>query len=436
MPISPSTPDTRAPSAPKRRRTPRFLAGFPSPVRGMWEAAGPLMLFAALAAVPVGLLVASNGFDGVSQGGTIALGALTFLINQGVPVHYTLPASQGLPAVDGLLTLMPLTGVLLLVWTALQAGRRIFDRSSTLTSFALGSAGFVGLVAVVDAVVALAAVPEFAFAHPAAAALIPAAWSALGLLLGGLIQAGGPLAFLGRTEWLQSKGQWWRWGLDYVRAIARAAGIAILALVGVSALAFGAAIFWHWAGVITEYERVSSSLTGSTAVTAINLGYLPNFIAYTLAWLSGAGFSLGAGTLISPWGTTASALPPLPLVAAVPQSLPEWAPAVLALPVLCGAVASWWFLREGEDHLGEWLQLRFGRGLLASALGVLANSLIIGLAAGLFGALLTWAASGSLGIGRFTQMGADPLQVLWMLGLECFLGALLGFLAVPWLESD
>jgi hypothetical protein len=406
------------------------------PARGVWEALGPILVLAILAAAPVAALGFRGGFGDMPSGDVASLAGLNFLVIQGGAVHYTLPAERGMLAVNGTFSLTPLVGALLLLRMAYSSGRRLFSVARTRLGFVLGVLAFLATVVVVNVAVAFFSTPAFAGADMAPTVVNPLSWSAAGLILGGIVGAGGILPFIRRDRWVQAKGQWWRWGVDYVRAMMKAVWVLALSLIVASALALGVAMGVHWAPMMTAFDGVSSSLSGTVAMALMQIGYLPNLMAWALSWLSGAGFAFGIHTVASPLGTTMGALPPFPPLAAIPMAVPDWAIAALAVPAVCGGVAAWWFLREGEDHLGEWLQLRLGPGMGASFLGMLVNSLILGVGGGLFGALAAWISAGSLGIGRFTQIGADPLQVLWMLGLETFIGALLGFLVVPWLEGD
>ena len=75
--------------------------------------------------------------------------------------------------------------------------------------------------------------------------------------------------------------------------------------------------------------------SGACALVLISIAYLPNAAVATLATLLGGHFTW-AGDSISLLGTgeiPAAALPPVPGFAAVPASIPAWAPALFLLPV-------------------------------------------------------------------------------------------------------
>ena len=100
-----------------------------------------------------------------------------------------------------------------------------------------------------------------------------------------------------------------RWAGSYVWAVIRAGFLAAVAAVAGGALLLTAALAWNWDAVIAVYQDLGTDPAGDTALTALQLGYLPNMVVWALAWATGAGFSLGAGTTTSPFQT---ALGPLP----------------------------------------------------------------------------------------------------------------------------
>ena len=100
-----------------------------------------------------------------------------------------------------------------------------------------------------------------------------------------------------------------------------------------------------------------------------------------------------------------------------------------------GAVAGWWFLREGEDHLDEWVALKVPFRPLSALLSSLALGVLTGVLTSLATLWLGWISYGSLGVGRFTEVGAEPLSfavhtALWV-GLGVALGNLLSRALVP-----
>ena len=50
------------------------------------------------------------------------------------------------------------------------------------------------------------------------------------------------------------------------------------------------------------------------------LAYLPNLVVWALAWLTGAGFAVGAGTHFAPDDVVGGALPAVPMLGALPSA--------------------------------------------------------------------------------------------------------------------
>lgn len=136
---------------------------------------------------------------------------------------------------------------------------------------------------------------------------------------------------------------------------------------------------------------------------------LPTLAVWALAWLAGPGFVLGTGTLYAPGDVVSGPTPVLPVLAGLPGAgTPAadlaWAPVgVVAL----GAVAGWLLHR------------RLSRGESAAGLLVSAASAVVavaGVAAATW--LLVAAASGAVGPGAMSEVGADPTEVAGAVALE------------------
>ena len=108
----------------------------------------------------------------------------------------------------------------------------------------------------------------------------------------------------------------------------------------------------------------------------------------------------------------------------------------LLVPLGAGAIAGWWFLREGEDHLDEWVALK----VPFRPLSALISAVVLGVMTGImtsFGALwLGWISYGSLGIGRFTEVGAEPLTFAAHTALTVGAGVTFGMLLSRALVPD
>jgi hypothetical protein len=192
----------------------------------------------------------------------------------------------------------------------------------------------------------------------------------------------------------------------------------------------------HWADIIEIYQELNTGVVGGIVLTVAQLGLLPNFVGWTLAWSSGAGFAVGTGSSISPLATTVGPLPAFPLLGALPTGELTYGMAALLLPVVAGVLAGWWFLREGENHFDEWLSIKVQTRWFTAVASTVVLGLLIGAAAGAGTAGLAWLSRGSLGIGRFVELGPDPLWTALWIALEVAAGVVIGYAVGPWLERE
>ena len=193
-------------------------------------------------------------------------------------------------------------------------------------------------------------------------------------------------------------------------------------------------LFIHWNLVVAVYEGLDAGALGGAVLTIAQLGFIPNLAVFALAWVSGSGFALGAGSQVGPLGTAVGPLPSVPVFAAIPAGPLDFGFVALVVPVLAGVLAGWWFLREGENHFDEWLSIKVRTRWFTAAVSTLALGIIIGAVAGLLAGALAWIARGSAGIGRLTDIGPDPLWTAVWLAAEVGIGVVVGYAAGPWLE--
>ena len=191
------------------------------------------------------------------------------------------------------------------------------------------------------------------------AALVPLGIVVVGLMWGGYREARSLSRMVGvdTAEQISQMSQYSRWAGSYAWAVVRAAVVAAVAFVGLGALLLALGILGGWSQVVATYQELHAGPVGDTAVTLLQLGFLPNLVIYAMAWSTGAGFAFGAGNSIGLTSSNAGSLPMLPILGAVPESLGSTGLLGLLVPVAAGAIAGWWFLREGEDHLDEWVAL-------------------------------------------------------------------------------
>lgn len=123
-------------------------------------------------------------------------------------------------------------------------------------------------------------------------------------------------------------------------ASARAAGAGAAVLVGGGALLLTVSLAGHGGAAGDSFLRLADGWAGQVSVLLLCLALVPNAAVWAAAYSLGPGFVLGTGHLVGPFASApASPLPPLPLLAAVPDAGPgtplHWA--VAAVPLAAGA---------------------------------------------------------------------------------------------------
>ena len=385
-------------------------------------------VFAAMSAV-----WATKGFGDMEFSSVAAMSAHLWLLIHGVPLD--LAAAFGASA--GTMTLVPLGLSILPLLLCYRSGRRL-ARASYEGEF---------LIPVLSGSVTYALISSamygWASPHPQPlqalnAALVPLGIVVAGLMWGGYREARSLSRMVGvdTAEQISQMSQYSRWAGSYAWAVVRAAVVAFVALIGLGAVLLGIGILAGWSQIVATYQELHAGAVGDTAVTLLQLGFLPNLVIYAIAWSTGAGFSFGAGTSVGLTSSDVGTLPMLPILGAVPESMGTAGLLGLLVPLGAGAIAGWWFLREGEDHLDEWVALK----VPFRPLSALISAVVLGVMTGIltsFGALwLGWISYGSLGIGRFTEVGAEPLTFAAHTALTVGAGVTFGMLLSRALVPD
>lgn len=192
---------------------------------------------------------------------------------------------------------------------------------------------------------------------------------------------------------------------EHAAVALRSAGTALVALFGGGAALFGVSLVWHAGAAQRSFAGLAGEWTGQVSVLLLAVALLPNAAVWGASYGLGPGFALGAGVSATPLGLAgAAAVPPFPLLAALPAqgpgSWPQWAAvavplvAVLLLGGAVGRSARTWTGRE-------------------AALTVLLAAWACGAAV----TLLAAAAGGPLGSGRLSAFG----PVWWQTGAAAVL---------------
>jgi hypothetical protein len=211
-------------------------------------------------------------------------------------------------------------------------------------------------------------------------------------------------------DWSQRRFNNLHWAIRAVSAPALRAGTAVVViLIGVSAVLFAVMLAVNWIQVIRLYEGLQVSFLGGVMITAGQIAVLPNLMVMGSSWLTGVGFQLGAGSLISPVATVVGPLPALPVTSALP--IGELSSGMIALIVpLVGAFIATVLIRRHADAI------RFEFASAWSAAITLGVS--IALVAAVEIGLLALVASGGIGPERLQVVGVNPLLVAGVLFVE------------------
>lgn len=200
-------------------------------------------------------------------------------------------------------------------------------------------------------------------------------------------------------------------------AVARAVAAAACVYVAAGALLVAGSLLVHRERVDVLLGQAGGGWSG---VPVLLLGVLaaPNAVVAATAYLAGPGFSVGAGTTASAFGTAHGVVPAFPLLGALPTGAGA-TPAVWLLMAVTPAAAGVAAVRV-LPAAQPWADRV--RDLLAAAAGV-----------GVVLALLAWQGGGAVGSGRLATVGASP----WQLGLAGAAGVAAGCgvaLAAQWLR--
>lgn len=384
-------------------------------ITALFAAFEALLVAAIGIAIPLLPLTALWGFQyglSIDWGVFWRAAADIWLLGHGVDVRLTLDpaisATLGLPGaeVPVQLTIALLGFGMLTLLLGVRAGRRIGETDDRLLAELVSLATFAGASFLIT----------FSALHPLArpslwqGTLLPTLVFAVGLAIGVRVEAadaGGRLR--ARFDRLPAGAH-----SVIVTALRGGAGAAAAVVLAASVLAT-AAIVVSYARIITLYEGLHGGVLGGIAITLGQLALLPNLVIWTASWLVGPGFSIGAGSLVSPLGTQLGPIPAVPVLGALPNGDLAFGFVGLLVPVVAG------FL------VGAVLGPR-SRGELQGAAVVIAG-VGAGVVGGVVLGLLAWASSGSAGPGRLATVGPDPWAVGGWAALEIGVACVFGLLA-------
>lgn len=194
----------------------------------------------------------------------------------------------------------------------------------------------------------------------------------------------------------------------------RAGFMALFALISAGALAVAAGLAASWPRTSELFAGAGPSVGVGLGVFLLCLGYLPNAIIAGFSYVVGAGFSLG-GVDVTPMRFVGGPVPPVPLLAAMPENSFVWSPVVLAGAALIGAFVGW-TCRKVSDRPSSRI-----RAVLVAAITAAVGSLVLAATAG----------------GRLASGAFDPVTVpAGLLALMVALWVLVPGALVAWLAGS
>lgn len=342
--------------------------------------------------------------------------ASVWQLGHGVPLAITLPsaytAAAGIDAAASgfTLSIAPTAFAAFTMLFAARSGRRASRAGAATTGVVTGTAvfGAVALGVALSSESSVAATETWlAMALPTALFVVP---GAIGAFVTEWIEADlGPVARLRDRIESAEHG----WGLVPALA-ARGSAIALVALAGVSAAVLALAVVLGAGTIVALFQTAHVDALGATMLTIAQLAFLPTLMIWSVAFVAGPGFALGASTLVSSAGAQSGIVPGIPILGAVPEHVSSWLLLLALLPVAVGAFAGWVVRSRLCAQMPKGTQRLPVRGVLVAAIAVPAGAII---------AVLSLFASGSAGPGALARVGPDPLLTGVAVALEVALGA-------------
>lgn len=364
----------------RRRRAPVLVA---AAVTTGWAAAVSYLSVVAV----VGLAVLVGG--GATVPVVLRFGTAGWLLAHGVPLGTS----------AGPLGLVPLAVSALAAWRVVRAGvhtaRAIGARQRGPLRLAIVAATMVGLVYGVFGAVAAAAAHNDALAiSPVRAGLTCGGFALVAALAGAVVES------------RIAADRWNRLPLA-VRDAARTGGVAALLVLGAGAAVAGVAVAVAGGEASSMLSGYHTGVAGQAGLTLLCLVFAPNLAVWSMSYLVGPGFVVGAGATVSAAKVSLGALPAVPVLAGLPSTAASGLAApLLGVPMAGGMAAGWLLARRRLRQVEQGVPEPTWGALLGAAAGA-------GPVAGILLGLAAWASGGSLGSGRLAETGPTA----WSVGL-------------------
>jgi len=326
-----------------------------------------------------------------------------------VPLVITLPAEYiavtGIPADAAHFTvsLAPLAFAAFTAISGARSGARAARAGAGLTGVVAGAV----VIAAVSVLLRLSSGNGVAAIFTWQAVLLPTLVFAVPALIAALVRAwrvGDDGLVDALRARLDTRPDW----IAVPGAAARGIGIALAGFIGVGALLVAVATVVRGGEVVALFQAANVDAVGASVLALGQVAYLPTLVIWGGSFAAGPGFLVGAGTSVSPAGTSLGVVPGIPVLGILPESVSPWLLLTVLAVIAVGFLAGW----AARDPL---LGSRTSQRLAAlSAIVVLG-----GAGAGLLAAM----ASGSIGPGRLQGVGPETGPVALAVGLELAVGA-------------
>ncbi|TAK71296.1 MAG: hypothetical protein EPO13_00215 [Actinomycetota bacterium] len=185
-----------------------------------------------------------------------------------------------------------------------------------------------------------------------------------------------------------------------LRHVLAGAAATVGVLLAAGALLAAVVIATHGGAVGDAARVLAPGAVGGVLVAVLQLAYLPVIAVWAMAFLLGPGFTVGIGTAVSVAGSQTGPVPGLPVLAAVPDQIPGWAPVLLLVPLAAGMIGGFVVVRRTGARQPD-------------APLVVTDLLAVGALSGVMVAGLTALGAGSVGAGRMVELGPS----WWACGL-------------------
>ncbi|MFF2185546.1 DUF6350 family protein [Streptomyces sp. NPDC058155] len=201
----------------------------------------------------------------------------------------------------------------------------------------------------------------------------------------------------------------------------RSATAGTAALLGGGVFLVVCSLLWHADTAQETFLQLAAAWSGRIAVLLLSVALLPNAAVWGASYALGPGFAIGTSATVTPLAVTGSpALPPFPLLAAVPAEGPgmvvTWAAGVV--PVAAALVIAWFTVQVAAPPYAE-RDEAWGAGDTALV------AALAGAGCAVLTAVLAAVAGGPMGTGRLAEFG----PVWWLTGAAALVWTVV--IAVP-----